>query len=189
MSMENNFGPVAKSEEETQEPVVAPVEKKKYTPLTPEEEERAEFEMARQTKNEIIIGNRAFRELKEEREYKKGQEEFDALFAQFEKTHSLEALHAITELTPELIGVFDLDTATQFEQIAEALEKLSPEDAEKYKIRATARNDLAPIYAALKTLKETTKISETEYEELKTASKTLSRAVGMINRGKIDHTR
>jgi hypothetical protein len=178
--MENNSGPMPKEEE-----VPALVEKKKYTPLTPEEEERAEFELNKWIENhpeeDVPMDMR--------REYKKDKEEFDTLFAEFEKTHSLEKLHAIAELTPELIAVFSLDTATQVEQIAAALTALSSEDAEKYKVRTAARNDLAPIYTALKTLLKKTKISEPEYEELKTASKTLSRAVGMINRDKIDHTR
>lgn len=183
--MENNMNsvPVLKTEEE---PRVPSLEKKTHTELTPEEMERGEFEVKRWIENHPVEEVPMEMRIEYSEEIK---EQVEAVFAEFEKIHPLENLHAITELTPELIAVFEKDPAMESEQIAAALENLPPEDVEKYKTRIAARNDLGSIYTLLKALQVRTKISESEYEELKTASKVLSRAVGMINRGKIDHTR
>lgn len=89
--------------------------------------------------------------------------EFENMTASFELTHSLAELHSIVDLT--------------------ALE------ASKHTIREPARVALIPIVAMLNTLKKETNISPTKYEEIKAKYKRLSRAVGMINKNKVDHDR
>jgi len=89
--------------------------------------------------------------------------QFENLITQFESTHDLEALHAITDLTPA--------------------------EAPNQSIREPARIDLNPIVALFNTLKEETNISKERLDELKAKYKILSRAVGMINNNKVDHTR
>ncbi|MBA3284610.1 MAG: hypothetical protein H0U27_06070 [Nitrosopumilus sp.] len=89
--------------------------------------------------------------------------EFETFITNFEQSHNLEELNTITELTPE--------------------------DAPNHPIREPARKDLNPIVALLNTLKKETAITEEKHEELKAKYKRLSQAVGIINRGIVDHTR
>jgi hypothetical protein len=180
--MENNFGPETK---DGQEPVVAPLEKKKYTPLTPEKEERAEFELDNWTKKHPS------EELPQimRRDHKEEKAQVEGLLEEFRNTHSLGALHAITEITPELIAVFDLDTAMQSAEIAVALPNLPPEDAEKYKIRNAARNDFTSIFRILDNLQKKTTIPPEEYDKLDAELEIFSLAIGRINGGKVLHTR
>lgn len=81
--------------------------------------------------------------------------EFNALCDAFEAKHSIEALMAITDLTPA--------------------------DARNHPIREPARLDLPPIVALRKALSDN--------DEVKARYKRISQAVGMINSGKVDHTR
>lgn len=97
------------------------------------------------------------------RNYEKEKAEIEILFNEFEKVHSLESLNFIINPTPE--------------------------DAENYKIRTAAKNDLIPIVTLLNALKRETNISEPEHDKLNAKYRILSRAVGMVNGGKIDHTR
>ncbi|MFA5997037.1 MAG: hypothetical protein WC791_00955 [Candidatus Paceibacterota bacterium] len=100
-------------------------------------------------------------------ETKKGPEqaviEFENMVADFETTYSLEELNAITDLTAD--------------------------SERKHPLRDPAKEALKPIFAKLKYLKEGTTISEKEYEELKSKWKTLSNAVGIVNKGIVDHNR
>ncbi len=114
---------------------------------------------------------------------------FEQQIAVFEATHSLEALHAINELTPELATLFGDDRSMSDEQIASALEGLTPEDAERYQIRSAAKKDLIPIFESAMVLKEKTIMSDEMSKEYFAIYKKLSRAVGMLNSGTIDHTR
>jgi hypothetical protein len=89
--------------------------------------------------------------------------ELEALIANFEQAHDIEGLRAITNLTPE--------------------------EAPRHPTREPARKDLVPIVGLLNALKEETNIPEEKYEELKARYRNLSRAVGLINGGVVDHTR
>jgi len=89
--------------------------------------------------------------------------QFENLITQFESRHDLEALHAITDLTPA--------------------------EAPNQPIREAAKIDLNPIVALFNTLEAETNISKVKRDELKEKYKILSRAVGMINNNKVDHTR
>jgi hypothetical protein len=89
--------------------------------------------------------------------------EFETMLAEFEAAHDLEALHAITHL--------------------------SPEEAPNHLIREPAKKGLNPIVAKLNFLEEKTNITEARYDELRAKYKKLSRAVGMISRGIVDHER
>ncbi len=88
---------------------------------------------------------------------------FKEMIASFEAKHSLEELHAITDLTPE--------------------------EAPKHPLREPARVAIIPIDAQLKKIKEETNITPEQYEEMRAEYKRLTRAIGMINKGKVDHTR
>jgi hypothetical protein len=90
-------------------------------------------------------------------------EKFENLITAFEADYPLEELHAITDLTPE--------------------------EALRHPLREPAKKALNPIVALLNKLKEETDIPSEEYEALKAEYKRLSRAVGMINNGKVDHER
>jgi len=89
--------------------------------------------------------------------------EFEAMIALFESMHSLVDLHSIIDLA----------------QV----------EAPKHPIREPARVALIPIVALLNTLKKETDISLEKHEELKAKYMRLSRAVGMINKNKVDHDR
>ena len=70
---------------------------------------------------------------------------------------------------------------------------LHPEDAPNHPIREPARKALIPIVAQLNILgihRDKNLISRLQYEDsIKTQYMRLSRAVGMINNNKVDHTR
>ena len=89
--------------------------------------------------------------------------EFETLITSFEQSHNLEELNSIKELTSE--------------------------DAPNHPIRERARKDLNPIVALLNLLKKETAITEEKHEELKKKYKHLSQAVGIINKGIVDHSR
>ncbi|MDD2785878.1 MAG: hypothetical protein PHS79_03215 [Patescibacteria group bacterium] len=87
--------------------------------------------------------------------------EFESLVSAFEVEHSLEALTAIVDLTPE--------------------------QAATHSIRQPAKLALNPIVALLNSIENN--VSEAEFNELKARYKRLSRAVGIINKNKVDHNR
>ena len=114
--------------------------------------------------------------------------EFISLIEAFERKHNLPELHAISDLSLELDDVFRHSYDLIHDgKIEEAKAKLSPEDLDRYEKRLSAKEDLIPIVASLKELE--VKISRTKYEELKEKYMTLNKAVGLINKQKIDHTR
>lgn len=90
-------------------------------------------------------------------------EKFDFLCAAFEVEHDLEALTAITELDPSA--------------------------AAEHPVREPARQDLIPIQQMLKSIEETSGIDPASFARLHNEYIKLSRAVGVINRGVVDHTR
>ena len=135
--------------------------------------------------------------------------EFKAMIASFESTHSLDELHSIIEISPELAVLFkyadDLASPQRIEEaiacykennpayvevykkkIAEARAiTLTPEENRKFKIRMEAKKDIIPIVTKLSTFK-----GNEAYEELKAEYTRLARAIGVIGRdNKIDHNR
>lgn len=89
--------------------------------------------------------------------------ELQGLMDKFKNEHPIEELFAITDL--------------------------SVEEAPHHPIREPARLALIPIVELLNRLKKETDISPEEYERLKAEYRHLSQAVGMINKGLVDHTR
>lgn len=89
--------------------------------------------------------------------------QFETLVTSFESKHSLSELHAIVDL--------------------------SPDDSPHHPVREPAQKDLLVMEKVLSVLKKETNISEETYKELKEKYKVLSRAVGMIHNGVVDHTR
>ena len=131
-------------------------ENQQYSELPPEESERYEAWMADHPDEHTPE--------EDQREYGPQISELEALMNSFEQTYSLEALHAITNITPA--------------------------ESREHPIREPARVALIPIVAQLNVLKEETNISDQKYEELWARYKILSRAVGMIGKNNnVDHTR
>jgi len=89
--------------------------------------------------------------------------EFEAMIASFELSHPLAELMSIVELTQA--------------------------DAPYHPVREPARLALALILKSLNVLKDETDISKDEHDRLKLEYKRLSRAVGVINNGIVDHNR
>jgi len=89
--------------------------------------------------------------------------QMERLMTEFEETHSLTDLHAITNLTPA--------------------------EAKLQEPREKARIDLYAISSALDILREWTNINRAKYEELRAKYRRLSQAVGIINNNIVDHTR
>lgn len=89
--------------------------------------------------------------------------EFEEMLVLFESKHSLVELHSIIDLTPA--------------------------DAPKHLIRESARIDLTRIHTMKTILKKETNISDEKYKELDIKYLKLSRAVGIINKNKVDHNR
>jgi len=92
-----------------------------------------------------------------------GIAEFENMIADFEATYSLEELNAITDLSAD------------------------PE--RKHPLRDPAKEALKPIFIKLKEIKDATDISDERYEKIKKDWKRLSNAVGVVNKGIVDHTR
>ncbi len=89
--------------------------------------------------------------------------EFDSLVALFESKYSLTELHSIIELTPQ--------------------------EAPKHPLREPARVALIDIVKILNKLKATYGETSPEYQSIKEKYMRFSRAVGMINKNKVDHNR
>ncbi len=66
---------------------------------------------------------------------------------------------------------------------------LTHAEAEKLPERQRARLRLRPIEALLKLLREETNIPQDVHESLQKRYKYISHAIGVINNGKVDHTR
>ncbi|MDD2758577.1 MAG: hypothetical protein PHD72_04425 [Patescibacteria group bacterium] len=115
--------------------------------------------------------------------------ELQILFDKFETAHSLEELHAIKNVSPELDNLFSHARHMSAEQIETALAAIAPEDAKRYKIRFPAIDDLIPVMTLMNKIEKETNITAPEMAKLKTAFRVLARAVGKINNGVIDHTR
>jgi len=116
----------------------------------------------------FIVHNEKKRQQKEiaERELREsGPEiaEFEEMLASFETTHSLSELHLIIDLTPE--------------------------EAENHPIREPARVACIPLVTKLNALKNETNIPSEKYDELNAKYRDIRRAVGTINKNKVDHIR
>lgn len=89
--------------------------------------------------------------------------EFLAALEQYESTFPLDELYSITDLTPE--------------------------EAASHPLREPARKALAAVFAHIKYMDDYTDISKVNLDEMKKRYKKISNAVGMINKGNVDHTR
>ncbi len=92
------------------------------------------------------------------------KEELERLVVEFESKYDLAELNAIEELSPALLSMFMQKEAV-----------LTAEDARKFEIRTSAKKDLIPIW----------KLDGGKGKDYLR----LSRAVGIINNGKIYHDR
>ncbi|MBU1349243.1 hypothetical protein KJ781_04220 [Patescibacteria group bacterium] len=90
-------------------------------------------------------------------------EQFRTMVSSFESDYPLAELHAVIDLTPA--------------------------EAPNHPVREPARKAIIPILTLLKSIENETDISAQNLQDLKSSLKRLSQAVGMINSGKVDHTR
>jgi hypothetical protein len=88
---------------------------------------------------------------------------FEAMFDDFERTHDLEALHAITDVT-------------------------NPEEAERYPVRQQAKADLVPIFKLRRYLREQQNISKEVMEIFEPRYKKIQSAIGSATDNGIDHS-
>ncbi|MDO8483048.1 MAG: hypothetical protein Q7S86_04500 [bacterium] len=125
--------------------------------------------------------------------------EFVALVNVFESTHSLEALSAITQLSPDLLA-FIMDRKKNpdpklmsAKELESAMENLTPEDARTYSMMVTAKKDFERpdgVFGKWKILKNETDITPDRLAELTLQRKRLSAAIGTIQAatGAVDHS-
>ncbi len=71
----------------------------------------------------------------------------------------------------------------------ENLLAITDSNEKSQKIRVAAINDFNVIQILFKKLQNETKISQSQFEELNKEYREISQAIGIENRGKIDHTR
>jgi hypothetical protein len=64
---------------------------------------------------------------------------------------------------------------------------LTPDEATNHPLREPAKLALIPIVEALNKLKNETDITKEKYDELEASYRSLSKAVGFINKGKVVH--
>ena len=147
------------------------------------QEENGQYEQYMKDHPETIIAPEDLREC--------GPEiaELEEMIVSFESAHPLAELLLIIDLTPELDVLFKNDRDMSAEEIESAINNLLPEDARVYEVRTNAKNILITILEKLYILAKETNISPEKHEELKAKYMRLSRAVGIINNNKVDHTR
>ncbi|MFA5023284.1 MAG: hypothetical protein WC385_01670 [Candidatus Paceibacterota bacterium] len=107
--------------------------------------------------------------------------QFESSVASFELTYPLEKLSSIAELSPGLLTLFLKDRDMTAGQLTSAIGELTPEEAEQYQLRTAAKKDLETIVEML--------TSSGKREKLKEQYLRLSRAVGIINGGRVYHDR
>ncbi len=114
----------------------------------------------------------------------------EQMMKDFEATHHLELLHAITELEPNLHALMKKGEAATEEYKESMFALMLPESIEAYKIRSAAKADLGKIDLCIRSMQTEMKIPDETVKELRVKYKLLSYAVGMVDgAGKIDHTR
>jgi len=154
--------PTGPSPEEPEGDIYTPRESKDgiYTPLTLEEQARILWwKELNWTKDDKET------EIKSEDLRESGPLviEWEGTVTSFEAIYSLSELHAITEITPE--------------------------ESEAHRLREPAKEAFCRIEVNLDSLKRETNVSKEKFEELQAKYKLLSQAVGIINKGRVDHTR
>lgn len=119
------------------------------------------------TQEELAIAEQWLADHPVQVETKKGCEqliiEFESMISDFEATYSLLELNAIVDL--------------------------SADPDRKHPLRDPAKKALGPIFAKLTVLKNETTLSDEKYDELNRKWKILSNAVGLVNKGMVDHNR
>lgn len=128
------------------------------------EKQKEEFSQEQQEVIDEWMAKYATEEIPAEKRRESGPEvaELQDMFRDFEQTHDLAALHAITNLTPE--------------------------EAPHHPIREPARQALGLIQNKLQLIKDETNITTEKYTELKEKRKHLFQAVGGIINNIVDHS-
>lgn len=94
------------------------------------------------------------------------------------------------ESGPEILEVEALIAKFESEISVEELTMLNTaKEALASPLREKAKEEIKPILKIIQTLKKETNIGPDKLEELEVKYRRLSRAIGMINSGKVDHNR
>ncbi|MFA7244695.1 MAG: hypothetical protein WC070_00765 [Candidatus Magasanikbacteria bacterium] len=97
------------------------------------------------------------------RECREDIAELERMFDEFEQNHNIQKLMAI--------------------------EELGPENSPQRNKRSPAKADLSTMYTKIQTIKNETNISDDELEKIRLRYEKFDQAIGIVNRGKVDHTR
>jgi hypothetical protein len=140
-------------------------------------------------------------------------EKLEQLMTEFEANHSLAELSAITDLSDDLVQMFNyadvLEDNGKLESAIRCFElnnpayvetykakiaavraiSLSPEDARKFEIRRAAMKDAGPIADQVEKIRKETKIPAQELEVLQGKCRRLLNAVGYYRGKTITHSR
>ena len=138
-------------------------------------------------------------------------EKLEGLMGEFEARHSLAELNAITEISPELFRLFEradeLESPKKVEDAIKLYERnnpayvetykakiaalraivLSPDEARKFEIRRAAMKDMKEISILSEKIRKGTNVSEERFQELQVRYKSISCAVGFMNKGVVSH--
>ena len=121
---------------------------------------------------------------------KSPESEYEDLIKHYEDLNTQEALKPKIECGSHIKEFETMLTPLLKEKLLVALNTLeTEEEALNSEERESANKALTPVVTMLKFLKERTNITEEKYNKLQTKYKSISRAVGIINSGKIDHNR
>lgn len=113
----------------------------------------------------------------------------------FGERHPLDRLSGISEVSSELFEIFkkhsDLKKEGREGQIKEMFEALNLEEQEMFTIRITAKEELSILnfYKRIEGLRGKPSVNVSKLDELEAKYKKLSKAVGYLSGGKVDHDR
>ncbi|MBU1091290.1 hypothetical protein KKA27_00220 [Patescibacteria group bacterium] len=117
-------------------------------------------------------------------------EEYEDLIKQYEGENVRESFGPKEECGPHIEEFEEILTPLLKEELLELLNNIEiEEEAMENKERESVKEALIPLVEKMNFLKKRTDIGEEEFEKLHEKYKIISRAVGMINGGNVDHNR
>ena len=117
-------------------------------------------------------------------------EKYADLIKQYEDFNAQEAIKPKVECGPHIEEFEEMVSPLLKEELLSVLNKLeTEEEAKNSQEREATKEVLIPLVGKMNFLRDRTDITEEEYGRLHKKYKIISRATGMINGGKVDHTR
>lgn len=139
--------------------------------------------------SDFLIAN--YDKIKEATDNKRLSREFEDLIQLFEARGPVipEIKKECTEDIAELEKMFDEFGKKHNIQELMAIEELGPQESPQRNKRSSAKADLSTMYTKIQTIKNETDISAKQLEEIRIKYEKFDQAVGMVNKGQVDHTR